>query len=263
MSDVHFPFNFSKMSHPVRATLFWPLFAILAFSLLLYHEKERPKETSTPQYAPLLSPGISYLRMESVSIPYKGKKIHLYTTETVRKIYRDYLAKLKEDPGMRFGDFVLKENILDTLPLEENTTDFFSYPLLKKHQVRIEGQFLYRDGKILPQGNYIFILNQNGKLLAATKTPKGPNGRIQHSSLSLGKPVLAAGNLIISPDFQTLTLETHSGHYKPPPQNLDRILEWLEKEGLKFSINSDSISFEEKTTGIRTIKLKIDGIAAN
>ncbi len=261
--DAQSRLEFPKICRPARPALFWPAFAVLASLLLLYHEKEGQNEAPRDQKDTLLSPGLSYLRMESVSIPYKGKRIHLYTTDTVRKIYRDYLAKLKEDPGMRFADFILKENRLDALPLEENATDFFSNRLLKKHEVHIKNQSLYRDGNFLPEGNYIFILNQKKKLLAATKRPKGPNGRTQHSSLSLGKPVLAAGNFSISSGSQILTLETHSGHYKPPPQNLDRLIEWLKDRGLKFSVISDSTSYEEKPSGIRTVKLQIEAVSAN
>ena len=87
-------------------------------------------------------------------------------------------------------------------------------------------------------------------------TKKG--GRIHHSSLVKGKPVKAAGMLFIQNEAngtQRITLNNESGHYKPTPQSLDKIIQWFDNHDLKFKILSDGI--EDTYFGkVRTVVLE-------
>ena len=60
---------------------------------------------------------------------------------------------------------------------------------------------------------------------------KAQPGKIHHSSLLAGRPILCAGEMLIF-QGQLRYINNRSGHYQPPPKSLKKVLEFLEKQGV-------------------------------
>ena len=80
-------------------------------------------------------------------------------------------------------------------------------------------------------GTAIYVLDTWGTLYV---TFDHRFGEIHHSSLVAGAPVLAAGEMVIM-DGLLLSISNASGHYKPPPQAIDVVLEHLDRFGADLS----------------------------
>lgn len=77
---------------------------------------------------------------------------------------------------------------------------------------------------ILEDQTYIYILDSQGRLYLQIKN----RGKTNHTSLSNGHAVLAAGNVKVK-DGKIIEVDTFSGHYKPTEVQLITFLTFLKK----------------------------------
>jgi len=78
-------------------------------------------------------------------------------------------------------------------------------------------------------GVWIFVLSFDYKLYVAQKIP----GRLHHSSFLAGRATRAAGNIVVQ-DGKLLAVAGTSGHYRPTPENVEKMKEWLSRKGVKM-----------------------------
>ena len=77
-------------------------------------------------------------------------------------------------------------------------------------------------------GYAIFVFDQNQNLYLSFKAKQG---KIHHSSLLAGIPILCAGEMQIF-QGQLKYINNRSGHYQPPPKTLKSLLKFLEQKGV-------------------------------
>jgi hypothetical protein len=88
-----------------------------------------------------------------------------------------------------------------------------------------DGKLVDSNGVPLYTGDYIFVVDQKGRLIASPPV----EGLIHHSSLGAGKPVLAAGTIKVV-DGQITQLSNQSGHYRPSTESFEHFVVALERE---------------------------------
>lgn len=76
------------------------------------------------------------------------------------------------------------------------------------------------------EGQYIYVILQDGRMILGTFEW----GRVHHSSLAAGEPVLAAGNIRISRG-KIVLVDNMSGHYHPTAEHLQYAKDWLKARG--------------------------------
>ena len=86
-------------------------------------------------------------------------------------------------------------------------------------------QFAHRNGKA------IFVIDPKRQIWI---TFDQRYGKVHHSSLLAGRPVIAAGELVIE-HGQLLSISNASGHYKPDPESLDVAWHILKELGVILS----------------------------
>lgn len=108
---------------------------------------------------------------------------------------------------------------------KESYTDFFQIycPPSTNH---------LEDQHILKDQTYMYVLNHQGRLHLQIKN----RGKTNHTSLSNGQAVLAAGSLKVK-DGKIIEIDMFSGHYKPTEIQLITFLKYLKNS----SINIDDI----------------------
>lgn len=74
---------------------------------------------------------------------------------------------------------------------------------------------------------YIYVITLAGRMIISDQPEYG---RIHHSTLSNGQPVLAAGLLLVNRGKITL-VDSMSGHYKPTPEHEEFAKAWLKERG--------------------------------
>jgi filamentous hemagglutinin len=111
-------------------------------------------------------------------------------------------------------------------------------------RVYIQGGKLVDSNGTALDGDYIFVVDQQGRLIASPPH----EGVIHHSSLGAGKPVLAAGT-IKATDGKIETLSNQSGHYRPSTESFEHLLVELEHQG---------VSFDPEKGRALAVKLKTD-----
>ena len=82
----------------------------------------------------------------------------------------------------------------------------------------------------LASGFAIYVMDAQGQISISFQAQ--PH-KFHHSSLAAGKPVAAAGEMIIFAG-KLYAINNRSGHYRPPPLALDRTLKVLTKMGVKL-----------------------------
>lgn len=83
----------------------------------------------------------------------------------------------------------------------------------------------------LKDQTYIYVQDHQGRFYLHIKK----RGLINHTSLSNGKAVLAAGGLKVK-DGKIIEVDTFSGHYKPTVEQLKTFLKFLEKSGVDLDL---------------------------
>lgn len=82
----------------------------------------------------------------------------------------------------------------------------------------------------LRDGTFMYVLDHLGHLYVQIKN----RGKTNHTSLSNGKAVLAAGSLQVK-DGKIIAIDTFSGHYKPTELHLANFLTYLKKLHVKLN----------------------------
>ncbi|HEY6925315.1 MAG TPA: hemagglutinin repeat-containing protein, partial [Steroidobacteraceae bacterium] len=107
-----------------------------------------------------------------------------------------------------------------------------------------------QDGKLVDsngvplEGNYIFVVDQQGRLIASPPH----EGVIHHSSLGAGKPVLTAGT-IHATGGKVGDLTNQSGHYRPSIESFEHFVVALEQQG---------VILDRAQSHVMAVKLKTD-----
>ncbi len=79
------------------------------------------------------------------------------------------------------------------------------------------------------QGKAIFVMDENGRIFASTYQKVG---QFHHSSFLAGKPVAAAGEIIVK-NGKVIALNNQSGHYRPTAEVVMQFLKELQRRGVK------------------------------
>jgi hypothetical protein len=80
-------------------------------------------------------------------------------------------------------------------------------------------------------GVAIFVMDPQGNLYVSTEHEVGA---FHHSSFLAGQPVAGAGEIVVE-DGRIVGMSDASGHYRPPPQFLQQVLDQLQIQGLDIS----------------------------
>ncbi len=201
---------------------------------------------------PLTDP---YNKFETLPINFKKKLIHVYPTEKVWKAAHSYMNRPIPEQIENLKSQFKNKN----LNVHEDTTVYYPKEFKNQIEVSVENKEnkLYRNNKELSDKLYIFVLSRKDRLFVVEKKLKGKHGRVHHSSVVRGKPVRTAGMIKIEKcddGSRTILITNASGHYKPTPESLDKIVKWLEDKQLMFNISEDKV--EEKKIGkVRSITL--------
>lgn len=84
---------------------------------------------------------------------------------------------------------------------------------------------------LLRDQTYMYVLDYKGQLYLQIKN----RGKTNHTSLSRGHAVLAAGSLKVK-DGKIISIDTFSGHYKPTKTQLITLLEFLKKAHVNINV---------------------------
>jgi hypothetical protein len=130
---------------------------------------------------------------------------------------------LNKPPGARYAEQRhLPEGRRD--PLQPIV--YYSSEQQQKAQVFVDenGQFAFANGR-LADGDWIFVVDQSGRMIAS----RADDGRVHHSSLSGGEPVMMAGELKIS-GGKLSVITNKSGHFRPDADAFKQFLGDLERQ---------------------------------
>jgi hypothetical protein len=191
--------------------------------------------------------------LTSLHPTYFYEKISIRTPNGEVFLYRDTLKPLVDKwihdskNGIFTGTF--QEYIelnLDLTALDQLKVRYFSDEDRMKTRVRIHSRSLEQIGldqlgtemKVLPEGEYAFVLSQSiddqgvtsKNLYAAIKGGTGA-GKVQHSSFTRGGNVISSGLFSIGPNGTIEMVENYSGHYRPKKEELLAILTFLKEQG--------------------------------
>lgn len=106
-----------------------------------------------------------------------------------------------------------------------------------KYKVKIKEGVLFSNGKVIPQGCYIFALNEALSELCLGKKKFYSSGNIQHSSFYAGQAVSSSGYISIEEHDScnaALKIEMSSGHYRPSKKEAYVILKFLQCHGVNL-----------------------------
>lgn len=179
------------------------------------------------------------------------KPLHLYPSA---KVLKKLANIVKRDLNPYHAHAYLERKFRnESLNVSNDTTLYYDDEEIISRVFVIKNNNIYSINNYpLLDNEYIFIIDQLGRLLIDVKR-KTLAGRIQHTSLSQGKPVLAAGAMIVETNGKTgmreVIIGNCSGHYHPPAENLHH----LEKLFVSayFKKESDESKFDPEMKGIR------------
>jgi hypothetical protein len=162
------------------------------------------------------------------STPHNGR-------DHVHKIRIPRPQKHKHTVGM-----TRDQKFMDKHPVgREPPVHHFSRRERKAHQIHVQGGRLHkkdRAGNLVPYhtGNGIakFVMKPSGKIIAHSGTHHTNGAPIQHSSLGKGKRVAGAGMMRVDRG-KLVSINNHSGHYKPTPHHHDQVIRELKHRGVR------------------------------
>lgn len=115
---------------------------------------------------------------------------------------------------------------------ESDSTKYFTSAELVSKKIRIiDGIFYDHSNKkitTLPSDEFIFIIDRNEDIYGAISSKS-----VRHVSLSLGKPIIAAGILHLE-DGHLVKLESNSGHYLPTSQHALQLIDFVRLQGVQI-----------------------------
>jgi hypothetical protein len=106
----------------------------------------------------------------------------------------------------------------------------------------------------LPNGKYIFVVDSEGRLIAANDDPPpgathNPPGFLHHSSLSNGDPVRMAGQFEIAAG-KIVKINNQSGHFRPDADAFKEFLASLSKRGVDLrGATAEPLGFGTRPNG--------------
>jgi hypothetical protein len=110
---------------------------------------------------------------------------------------------------------------------------YFSEQERKQAQVYItkDGYLAGANGSVLTGSAYTFVVDSKGRFIAVPSEP----GRIHHSTLSGGEPVLMAGEFSMKSDGTLQEITNKSGHFRPDQQSFERFVAELLRQNVKLA----------------------------
>lgn len=137
-------------------------------------------------------------------------------------------------------------------------THFFRLPSARaRFRVHIFKGHFFQGNTLFDTSEYIahgkktyaaFTLNANGEL--SVFPHQAQEGKLCHSSMNAGAPVVGAGELVIKKG-KLLAINTHSGHYQPSVFNLYRTLQYFDNRGIDLSHTKVQLGQNPQNQGIK------------
>lgn len=151
--------------------------------------------------------------------------VHLYPSKRVlpvmKKMEEEKLNKEDEDAQL---EELFKNK---TLSVSKDTVVYYNDAKIQSKIASIKANNIYRKNNTTPLRDgkkYLFVIDTLGRFIIGRKRKK-VTGRIQHSSLTQGRPVKTAGLFIVKTDIdqgeRSFVFSNFSGHYATKPQHLD------------------------------------------
>lgn len=166
-----------------------------------------------------------YLEL-GVEISFKGYECHVTTSSALR--YRWLRTATRSSLSEWIGNDLRRKRVALK---EDGLIVYFSDSALKGSVVHVNGGRLYQRGVELTDGKYLYVLTRDNQLLLSPEVKLPCGALVRHSSLSRGRPVRAAG--IVQVRFgRVFWISNNSGHYKPLPETMLVMREWLTEKGV-------------------------------
>lgn len=120
--------------------------------------------------------------------------------------------------------------------------EYWDKEMQKEHEYRhgCLGAVLQMDG------HYMYVILTTGQMILG----KFDFGRVHHSSLAAGQPVLSAGWVKLKKG-KVVFIDSNSGHYRPKSEHLKYARKWLKARDL---VHDDAIAFEWVDTGMMALQ---------
>jgi filamentous hemagglutinin len=142
---------------------------------------------------------------------------------------------------------------------------YFSEPEREAMRVFVasDGTIVDAKGQRLPDAEYIFVVDSQGRMIARAWDSRYDKGLVHHSSLSEGDPVLMAGEIHMKNGEITM-LANRSGHFRPDTPAYKRFVDEFQAMKPKFASNGEVVTVEMYTmprggTGLRELSRKPAG----
>lgn len=146
-------------------------------------------------------------RAATIDTRYAGENIEKYESGRITKVeYFSELEKIKYSARFKDGKILYLD----------------SHPISSKANTSLEVR------RPIPN---IFIIDLQGRLILA---PFKQIGKLHHSSLSAGEPVMMAGEMIIR-NGQIVSINNKSGHFKPKKEHIEFMKQYLKDNGVDIS----------------------------
>ena len=137
-------------------------------------------------------------------------------------------------------------DVLFSRTLQNTKIHFFSDEEENDVAVRIEpagdklvARYMSSGQLLRPTANcepYLYIFDLQSNLYVVDESfDDGKYGRIKHTALSSGRPVLTAGSIFIGDNGSIQAINFDSGHYHPQMPAAAFIHRWMENQGLDTS----------------------------
>lgn len=197
-----------------------------------------------------------YSEIESRDFDINGRKVNLYPTPKVKEAFKQHKVHESEKEFDARLTYLFKRS---KLRLSQDSTLYLPKDFVKKNKkIEVSNDQMQRAGNDLKPASYMFVLNKKNDLLMASKKTRDKHGRIHHTSLTRGKPVKAAGLMKVikhQDNTTSITITNESGHYKPTPISINKVLNWLEDHGFQFAVEYDKTVVKHNSS-VRTVVLK-------
>ncbi len=155
-------------------------------------------------------------------------QLHIYPNKKWEKEWG------KNDHPITYQNYVAKQLLLKEFSLAKINVLYFSDQELNHFRVNIDQNKLYKDGKLLANKNYIFVLDPEDKLFIGQKF-ETPCGKIQHSSFTRGGPIKSAGWIQFDTEGNVIEIANFSGHYRPGSQQVRNIIDYFNDKQVNLS----------------------------
>lgn len=122
----------------------------------------------------------------------------------------------------------------------------------KKYKVEFkEGKLLYSNsGEPVMANNHLYVIDKNGDFYIWDRV--GEKGKYHHSTILAGEPVVCAGAITVV-DGKLVTINNHSGHYKPELRHFKNALRILLLNGIDNFKASNVTGYIKTFNGMQLI----------